>query len=149
MVLVAFVCAFGVGLAASYQPFLVARWTIGSGVSSIIGLVMTIAGAMLALWARFRLGRNWSGIVTIKEDHELIQTGPYRLVRHPIYSGILLAALGTALAFGRVIFLVDAGIVLGLLFWKSRIEDGFLAAHFGQAFEDYRRRVAALIPWLF
>jgi protein-S-isoprenylcysteine O-methyltransferase Ste14 len=79
----------------------------------------------------------------------LIQTGPYRFVRHPIYSGILLLALGTAIVFGRVIFLIDAGIILGLLFWKSRIEDRFLAAHFGEAFENYRRRVAALIPWLF
>ena len=63
---------------------------------------MVAAGIAFAVWARHYLGRNWSGTVTVKQDHELIRSGPYRLVRHPIYTGLLLAILGTAVALRRV-----------------------------------------------
>jgi protein-S-isoprenylcysteine O-methyltransferase Ste14 len=64
-----------------------------------LGLLMVVLGLAFAVWARAHLGRNWSGTVTVKEDHELIRTGPYGIVRHPIYTGLLFAILGSAVAF--------------------------------------------------
>lgn len=66
-----------------------------------LGLLMVICGLAFAVWARIHLGRNWSGTVTVKEDHELIRSGPYGIVRHPIYTGLLLAIAGTAIVFGE------------------------------------------------
>lgn len=114
-----------------------------------IGLVLTAAGIGLTATARLYLGSNWSGRVTIKENHELICRGPYRLVRHPIYSGLLLAAFGTALAIGEVRGLL--GFLLALIGWwfKSRVEERLLTEQFGDEYRRYREQVrAALIPFI-
>jgi protein-S-isoprenylcysteine O-methyltransferase Ste14 len=110
------------------------------------GLVLTCAGLALAVWARLLLGRNWSAIVTIKQDHTLVRSGPYHWVRHPIYSGLLLAMLGTAICFGELRGLVAVGI--GLIgFWlKSRLEEAFLIEQFGPEYAEYQKEVKALIP---
>ncbi len=111
-------------------------------------LALTVAGLCLAIWARVTLGKNWSGTVTFKEDHELIERGPYALVRHPIYTAMLLMFLGTALAIG------EAGGLLGwLLFllscWiKFRQEEKVMLAHFGDRYLAYMRRVRAIIPFV-
>ncbi len=112
------------------------------------GLALTVAGIAFAIWARLWIGRNWSSTVTIKEQHELIQNGPYRLVRHPIYSGLLLAFLGTALVRGEVRGL--AGFPLAVLGWglKLRMEESFMVQQFGTAYLDYRQRVKALVPFI-
>ena len=113
-----------------------------------LGSALTAAGLLFAVWARAHLGGNWSGTVTIKKDHELITSGPYAIVRHPIYSGLLLAFVGSAMARG------DWGGVLAvaLAFWalwrKSRIEERWMHDEFGEAYQDYRRRVAALVPFV-
>jgi protein-S-isoprenylcysteine O-methyltransferase Ste14 len=114
----------------------------------LCGLIITGIGLALAIWARLRLGRNWSGTVTIKENHQLIRQGPYRLVRHPIYLGILLAMVGTAIGYGKAPCLIGVPIVF-LAFWKkSRVEEQFMIAQFGAQYFQYQREVKAIIPGL-
>jgi len=117
---------------------------------SPIGLALTAAGLLFTVWARVHLGQNWSGIVTIKQDHELITTGPYALVRHPIYTGLLLAFLGSALAVGGAFrgALVMA-LVLFALVRKLRIEERGMRQRFGEAYAVYAKNVPALIPFIF
>lgn len=114
----------------------------------VTGVALTYAGLALAVWARFILGRNWSATVTIKEDHRLVRTGPYSVVRHPIYSGLLLAVLGTALVVGEVRGLVAVGIAFAAWLVKSRTEERFLAEQFGEEYEKYRRHTRALVPFV-
>ena len=113
-----------------------------------MGLALTATGIGFAIAARLWIGSNWSGRVTIKEQHQLIQNGPYALVRHPIYSGFLLALLGTAIVHGELRELI--GLALAALGWilKLRTEEAFLAQQFGDAYSDYKRRVKALVPFV-
>jgi protein-S-isoprenylcysteine O-methyltransferase Ste14 len=110
------------------------------------GLVLTAAGVAFAIWARLTIGRNWSGTVTVKEHHQLIRHGPYRIVRHPIYSGILLAAAGTAVGQGKVPCFMSLPMAF-LAFWvKSRTEERFMTEQFGAAYVQYQHEVKAIIP---
>ena len=112
------------------------------------GFALTVAGLAFACWARVILGRNWSGVVQLKQDHELIVRGPYSLVRHPIYTGLLLAFLGSALAVGEWRALL-AALIVGLSFWrKLRLEERWLCELFGEQYRDYMKRVKALVPWI-
>ncbi len=113
-----------------------------------IGLGLTIVGAAFGIWARFTLGRNWSSRAKIKNDHQLIVTGPYRIVRNPIYTGVLLALLGTAVALGQMRHFVGLPVLLGLWIWKTTTEQKLLRDQFGEAYEDYCRRVKAFIPYV-
>jgi len=112
-----------------------------------LGLALTCAGIVFAVWARITLGKNWSGIVTVKQDHQLIRTGPYRLVRHPIYSGLLLAILGTAVSLGKVRSFLAVGVILAGWWLKWRAEENFMVQEFGEQYEQYRRETPALIPF--
>lgn len=112
------------------------------------GALLTVAGIGFAVWARFALGRNWSGVVTIKQDHELIRSGPYALVRHPIYSGILLAVVGTALVVNELRGFVAIALATLALWMKSRTEESFMLQQFGDQYRDYQREVRALIPYV-
>ena len=113
-----------------------------------IGLALTISGLGFAVWARIHLGRYWSGRVTLKEDHKLIRSGPYAFVRHPIYTGLLTAGIGTVLARGTLAALVGLAL-MSVAFWmKIRAEENLLTNHFGDTYREYRREVAALIPFL-
>jgi protein-S-isoprenylcysteine O-methyltransferase Ste14 len=105
-----------------------------------------IAGLALSIWARRTLGGNWSGSVTVKEGHELVDSGPYRRIRHPIYSGILLMIAGTALASGRTQALLAFPIALTSLWLKSRVEERWMQMEFGERYKQYRTRSWALIP---
>ncbi len=112
------------------------------------GAALTFAGIAFAVWARFVIGRNWSGTVTIKQDHELIRGGPYALVRHPIYTGILLAIVGTALAVDELRGLI-AIVLVTLGFWlKLRTEETFMLQQFGDRYRRYQQEVKALIPFV-
>jgi protein-S-isoprenylcysteine O-methyltransferase Ste14 len=114
--------------------------------TEILGLSLTAGGIAFAIWARFYLGQNWSSAVSIKVGHQLIRSGPYRWVRHPIYSGILLALGGTALARGKPVGLL-AITLFWLGFWiKSSMEEGFMRKTFGQEYEEYSRTTGALLP---
>jgi len=109
---------------------------------------VVVVGLAVTLWARAALGGNWSGSVTFKEDHELIQSGPYRYVRHPIYSGLLLMSLGTAILHAWSWQFVFCALLLVALWSKLRAEEQLLTRHFPEAYPQYRQRVRALIPFV-
>jgi protein-S-isoprenylcysteine O-methyltransferase Ste14 len=114
-----------------------------TGCTVLVGL-----GLGFAVLARIWIGGNWSSTVTVKQDHELIRSGPYALVRHPIYTGMLTALFGTALAIGNGRAALGFAILLFGMIYKMRIEEHFMAAQFGEAYADYRRQVPALLPFL-
>jgi len=117
-------------------------------VTGLVADVVTLAGLLFTLWARVTLGRNWSGYVVLKEDHELITGGPYRYVRHPIYSVLLLMFLGWGIWGGHVRDLVGPVLVLALLWVKARAEEQLMVEHFGDRYREYRGRVKALVPYV-
>jgi len=118
----------------------------GNPVIDAIAVFLTALGIGFAIWARFYLGTNWSSAVSVKVGHELIRTGPYTWVRHPIYSGLLLALMGTALEQDRVIALIAVAL-FWLGFWiKSRMEEEFMRKTFGEQYIEYSRSTGALIP---
>ena len=101
-----------------------------------------------AFWARFILGKNWSATVTIKQDHQLIVRGPYQIVRHPIYTGLLAGLFGTALIYGLMRCFVGV-VVVGLGLWlKAQTEEQFMLQRFGAQYALYRQQVRALIPFV-
>jgi protein-S-isoprenylcysteine O-methyltransferase Ste14 len=110
------------------------------------GLVLTIIGCAFAIWARISLGRNWSARPSVREDHELIVRGPYKLVRHPIYTGLLLALAGSVLAVDRSGSILGWLLVFGTYFAKSRQEERLMLKTFPEDYPAYRRRVKALVP---
>ncbi len=112
-----------------------------------LGLVLLALGLAFTVWARVYLGRNWSGMVTVKEGHELIRSGPYAYVRHPIYTGLLVALLGRAVACGELRALIGLGIVAGAFIRKLRIEERFMRELFPQQYPRYCAEVPALIPF--
>src|SRR5207247_9799181 len=116
--------------------------------TGLIADVVTFLGLLLTLWARVVLGGNWSSGVAFKEQHELIERGPYAHVRHPIYSGVLVMFLGIAIFHGSAAgFILLAIIVVGL--WlKALEEEKLLTRHFGEAYPRYQKRVKALVPFL-
>jgi protein-S-isoprenylcysteine O-methyltransferase Ste14 len=114
----------------------------------LAGLVVTIAGCLFAIWARLTLGSNWSGQATVKAGHELVVTGPYALARHPIYTGLVTAALGTALAIGEMRCIFGLVIIVLALMIKMSQEERLMLQTFPQAYPQYKQRVKALIPGL-
>jgi protein-S-isoprenylcysteine O-methyltransferase Ste14 len=111
-----------------------------------LGLALTILGLSFAAWARVTIGRNWGDLITVQQDHELMRKGPYGIVRHPIYSGFMLATLGTALIRGDSGSLISAALVVICWSYKARLEEAFMIEHFGAEYEQYRQQVKGLIP---
>ena len=114
----------------------------------ILGLAITVLGLILTLSARISLGTNWSGAVTFKENHKLIEKGPYAFVRHPIYSGILLMGLGTIIFVGNFIGVIGLVLLFISLFIKLKQEEKLMIEHFKKEYIDYKKRTKALIPYL-
>ena len=113
-----------------------------------LGAALTVAGLLFAVWAREHLGRNWSRSVTIKQGHELITTGPYAVVRHPIYTGILVGFLGMAIAISQVRGFVVV-VLIFIVFWlKFRMEEEWMRSQFGETYATYARRTSALVPYI-
>jgi len=112
------------------------------------GAAIAAAGLGFSAWARVHLGRNWSATVTVKQDHELIRTGPYAIVRHPIYTGVLFGFIGTALAIGQWRGVLAVVIVFGSFWRKLKIEERWMSETFGEQYRQYRARTRALIPFL-
>lgn len=110
------------------------------------GILITSLGVAVAIWARHCLGEYWSARVTLKEGHQLIRSGPYRFVRHPIYTGMLLAALGRALTLGEWRGVLAAVLVLAAHSRKALREEGLLASEFGEEYASYRRSTGFLFP---
>jgi protein-S-isoprenylcysteine O-methyltransferase Ste14 len=116
--------------------------------TQIVGIILSGAGIAFAIWARFVLGKNWSGIPSIKEGHELIQSGPYAIVRHPIYTGIILSALGDAIAFGFRVEYIAIVFALFVSFWvKLQSEEKLMMKQFPEKYPEYKEKVrGAIIP---
>lgn len=129
-------------------PPLHQRLVAPSAAASALSVLLVALGLGFAVWARVYLAGNWSARVTVKEGHALVTTGPYRLVRHPIYTGILAAFLGTALAQGELSGFLALLLASGALLLKSRIEEARMRATFSE-YERYAERTAALVPFLF
>ena len=111
-----------------------------------LGLSLCVLGAAIACAARYTLGRNWSGTVQLKEDHELIERGLYRYVRHPIYTGFLLLFLGNAIMVGDWRGLLAVAIIFVAFWYKLKLEELWLTQLFGARYTDYANRTKALIP---
>jgi protein-S-isoprenylcysteine O-methyltransferase Ste14 len=112
------------------------------------GIILCVAGLGFAIWARVVIGRNWSGTVTLKEDHQLIERGPYRLVRHPIYTGILSMFVATAIVLGHLAGSIGVVIVFAS-FWSKLIrEEKVMLNQFPDKYAAYRQRVKRLIPFV-
>ena len=111
-----------------------------------LGLVLTALGVAISIRARVSLGTNWSGVVTLKNNHELIRKGLYRWIRHPIYTGILLAMIGTALIKGHLRGWLGFLVVWAAFYFKARREEGFLRHEFGGGFEEHARHTGMFLP---
>lgn len=123
--------------------------TSSSLVTAVSADVITFAGLIIAIWSRVVLGVYWSGIVVVKEAHVIVARGPYRLVRHPIYLGVLLMLLGTALWWGRPVGLALFVVALVGFLVKARAEERLLSKHFPVEYGSYKAQVKhALVPWL-
>jgi protein-S-isoprenylcysteine O-methyltransferase Ste14 len=124
-----------------------ALWDLGWGANWAL-VAVAVFGLMFTWWARLYLGRLWSSSVTKKADHRVVDTGPYAIVRHPIYTGIIAAIFATAAVMGTLIGVAGA-LLMALGFWiKARLEERFLCAQLGShAYDSYRRRVPMLIPF--
>ena len=132
-----------------FLPGLIAERIVPEGIGfTALGLLVTVAGLAFAVWARVHLGKNWSGMPVIRKEHTLTRTGPYRFVRHPIYSGITLGLFGTAIGLGYLIVFACVILIFVLFVIKSRMEEKFLEDEFGDAYAQYRREVKALIPYV-
>jgi protein-S-isoprenylcysteine O-methyltransferase Ste14 len=129
-------------------PGLRSRFLPAAPLWTPLGLAVQCAFFALAVWARRHLGRNWSGAISIKVDHQLITSGPYRLVRHPIYTAMLGMFAGTAIVSGQWHALLAAALMTVAYWRKIRLEEQPLHDTFGDAWVAYRARTRALIPWL-
>ena len=119
----------------------------GNSPQTYIGLTLCAAGIAFAIWARVHIGRNWSPVPAMKEEHELVTSGPYRYARHPIYTGLLLAMFGTGLVAGLYWYVLFV-IFLIMFLIRVRIEEGYMMKLFPTQYPEYRKRVKALIPFV-
>jgi protein-S-isoprenylcysteine O-methyltransferase Ste14 len=144
-------------MVAAYVLLLDERLSIGwlstrfvpeSSPIGLLGVIIAFAGVAFAIWARWHLGQNWSATVTVKEGHELIRSGPYGRIRHPIYTGMLIAFAGTALALGEYRGLLGLIIAISSFFAKARKEERYLVQEFGGKFQEHMRRTGMFLPKL-
>jgi protein-S-isoprenylcysteine O-methyltransferase Ste14 len=136
------------GLHQRWPSTEVALWHLGPKAAWTL-VATAVCGFVFAWWARIELGRLWSSGVTRKTDHRIVTTGPYKLVRHPIYSGIIFAVLATAVMRGTAAGLFGAALIVLGLFVKARVEEGFLRSELGeQLYVAYARRVPMLVPFV-
>ena len=112
------------------------------------GRLVCALGLFVTLWARWTLAGNWSSDVTFKQGHELIRTGPYRLVRHPIYTGLLVMALGTALNVGQLRGWLALPLMAAAFWIKLKQEERLMLRHFPNEYPAYQKQVKALVPFV-
>ena len=117
--------------------------------TGILGMVVCLGGVAFAIWARKTLGDNWSGDVTLKKEHELVQSGPYSIVRHPIYTGFEIAVLGAAITVGQLKGIVGLSMVFAAHYFKTTMEEKIMYQQFGERYADYSKRVKRLVPFVF
>jgi protein-S-isoprenylcysteine O-methyltransferase Ste14 len=112
------------------------------------GFTVQAGSALFYFWTKRYLGRFWSSAVAIMKDHQLVRSGPYRLIRHPLYTGMLGMFFGTAIVSGQYHTLIGAALGVFAYWGKIRIEERALSEAFGAEYDDYKRHSSALIPWL-
>jgi protein-S-isoprenylcysteine O-methyltransferase Ste14 len=150
----AYLALLGVGIALLafdppiYGPLL-GRFIPNNAGTSLIGLALLLLGLGLAVGARQYLGQYWSARVSLEEGHVLVQTGPYSVVRHPIYLGGLVGVIGTAIIIGELRAVLSVACVLAVAVLKLRTEEAFLGERFGSAYRRYQEDVKALIPFIY
>jgi protein-S-isoprenylcysteine O-methyltransferase Ste14 len=130
-------------------PGLQQRFLAEGPMLALAAMALVAAGMLVAYWARAHLGRNWSGEVMVKEGHSLVTSGPYRWVRHPIYSGMTLALIGTALASGAPYGFLGLGLILFGFLVRVHQEESLMRETFPADYDSYRRHTARLIPGVF
>lgn len=113
----------------------------------IAGLVVCIVGLGLAVWARRHLGRNWGVPMSLKQGHELVTTGPYRVIRHPIYTGILTAMLGSSLVAGGI-WLVLFVVAAAFFVYSAKTEERLMMQQFPETYPEYKKRTYTLVPFV-
>ncbi len=142
-------CSFGLvyyhGLTVG---FLGLRFLPSTPLVSSIGLLVNAAGILFAVFARIKLGGNWSATVTLKQDHELIQSGPYSITRHPIYTGFLFGHAGAVIVLGEIRGLIGWVLLLLAMSIKAGKEEEFMRSRFPQ-YEEYRKKVRKFIPFVY
>jgi protein-S-isoprenylcysteine O-methyltransferase Ste14 len=122
-------------------------WTAGDPAVVVLA-VGQLSGFAFCWWARLHLGALWSGNVVRKEGQRVVDTGPYALVRHPIFTGLILAATATVLAIATPLAFVGLAVFILSLWRRAALEEAFLRQELGPAYDDYRRRVPMLVPFL-
>ncbi len=115
----------------------------------LAGLLLTAVGITISVWARLSLGSNWSGTVTLKDNHELIRNGLYSRIRHPIYTGILLGVLGTGMIHGQLRDLLGFLLLYVSFYFKAKREESFLEHEFGPSFAEHQGHTGMFLPKLF
>lgn len=120
-----------------------------TSVISVIAIVSAGVGLVGAVWARVYLGRNWSGYVTYKKKHELVTNGPYKYVRHPIYSSMLLMFIGTWLSFPTAWVSTMFVIYISIFLWRKDKEEAIMIKLFGKKYKDYMKHTKAIIPGVY
>jgi protein-S-isoprenylcysteine O-methyltransferase Ste14 len=147
-----FAYLFAIGFAAfilsalAPRTFLHQRFVPMLAWIDLLGAGLTVAGVGFAIWARAHIGQYWSASVALREGHQLIQTGPYAHIRHPIYSGALVALAGTCLFMGDYRAIALFGLVLAGFTMKARKEEALLAGEFGPAFDKHRSHTGFFLP---
>ena len=122
-------------------------WPVTATIGWLLaGLV--ICGFVFMWWARIHLGQLWSSSVTRKKHHHVVDSGPYAIVRHPIYTGLLLAIIATVLVRGTIITLIGSALIAMGIYIKARVEEEFLRQQLGEPYDAYSRRVPMLVPFL-
>src|SRR5580765_5546320 len=114
-----------------------------------IGNLGTIGGHLFAAWARFTLGRLWSGMITLKEGHRIIRSGPYRIARHPLYTGFLTATLGSVLVVATGDAVIGGVLMFAAILTKLWREEALLTREFGDEYLQFKREVPALMPFVY
>ncbi len=114
-----------------------------------LGVAVCAIGFAFCFWARRTLGANWSGVVTLKEGHELVRRGPYALARHPMYTGMLTGLLGAAITMGQAGNFLGVALLSFAMLRKMGLEETYMRSHFGADYDGYSRKVKRLIPFIY
>jgi protein-S-isoprenylcysteine O-methyltransferase Ste14 len=121
--------------------------SVSSPIAQTVGVILLLSGLGVAVWARINLGRNWGMPMTEKQEPELVTSGPYEVVRHPIYSGLLLAVLGTALAI-NLYWLIVLALMAAYFIYSATVEERLMESAFPASYPGYKARTKMLIPFV-
>jgi protein-S-isoprenylcysteine O-methyltransferase Ste14 len=133
---------------ADRLPFAQTRLVPPSLVVTFIGTFLEIGGVALAVWGRRQLGANWSSAASVKEGQELVTSGPYRLVRHPIYAGFLWAVLGAALTHSGLLWITALAILIPVFVYRMSVEEKLMTGEFPDQYPEFQRRTKRVIPFV-